>query len=302
MMQPRSLALVTGSMLCLIGAAQQIPDSAFTYQSRTPAYPKGQGPVVVLDEAHFNFHTLGGRYYAFGKVLENDGYVIRPGTEDLTLPYLEEARILVISNALSGDGSWQLPTADAFTKEEAEVVRAWVHNGGGLFLIADHMPFAGAAARLGLIFGVNWINGYAVRKDRAPEFFSRKAGTLTTNPITDGGGVLERIDSVQTFTGSAFLVPPEAIPITRLKDDYEILLPTTAGQFNDSTAYVDGSYFTNGAMLSFGKGRVVFFGEAAMFSAQLQGPDRLPMGMNQPGSEQNPQLLLNVIHWLDRRL
>ena len=114
--------------------------------------------------------------------------------------------------------------------------------------------------------------------------------------------IRDSIDSVQTFTGSAFLVPPEAIPITRLKDDYEILLPTTAGQFNDSTAYVDGSYFTNGAMLSFGKGRVVFFGEAAMFSAQLQGPDRRHMGMNQPGSEQNPQLLLNVIHWLDRRL
>ncbi|MBK8341592.1 MAG: hypothetical protein IPK99_17165 [Flavobacteriales bacterium] len=302
MMKPRSLALVTGSMLCLIGAAQQIPDSAFTYQSKTPAYPKGTGPVVVLDEAHFNFHTLGGRYHAFGKVLGNDGYQMRPGTQKFTLRYLEEARILVISNALPDESSWQLPTSGAFTKEENEAVKNWVYNGGSLLLIADHMPFAGAAAGLARSFGVNWINGYAVRKDRAPEFFARKAGNLTTNPITDGGGALERIDSIQTFTGSAFLVPPEAIPITRMRDDYEILLPTIAGQFNDSTAHVDGAYFINGAMLPFGNGRVVIFGEAAMFSAQLQGPERRHMGMNQPGSEQNPQLLLNVIHWLDRRL
>ena len=289
-------------MLCLIVAAQQIPDSAFTYQSKTPAYPKGQGPVVVLDEAHFNFHTLGGRYHAFGKVLENDGYTMRPGTQQFNLRYLEQARILVISNALSDGSSWQLPTSDAFTKEEIEAVKDWVYNGGSLFLIADHMPFAGAAASLARMFGVNWINGYAVRKDRAPEFFARKAGNLTPNPITDGGNALERIDGVQTFTGSAFLVPPEAVPITLMKDDYEILLPTTAGQFSDSTAYVDGAYFIHGAMLPFGKGRAVFFGEAAMFTAQLHGPDRRPTGMNQPGSEQNPQLLLNVIHWLDHRL
>jgi len=51
-------------------------------------------------------------------------------------------------------------------------------------------------------------------------------------------------------------------------------------------------------MLQYGKGRVVIFGEAAMFTAQLQGPDRRPMGMNQPTAKQNPQFLLNVIHWL----
>jgi hypothetical protein len=48
-----------------------------------------------------------------------------------------------------------------------------------------------------------------------------------------------------------------------------------------------------------GKGRVAVFGEAAMFSAQLDGP-RQPMGMNAPGAEQNHQLLLNVMHWLSQ--
>jgi len=35
-----------------------------------------------------------------------------------------------------------------------------------------------------------------------------------------------------------------------------------------------------------------------MFTAQLAGPERRPMGMNEKGAEQNPQFLLNVMHWL----
>jgi hypothetical protein len=55
-------------------------------------------------------------------------------------------------------------------------------------------------------------------------------------------------------------------------------------------------------MLQHGAGRVVVFGEAAMFSAQLAGPEKIPMGMNQESATQNPQLLLNIIHWLDGKL
>jgi hypothetical protein len=53
-----------------------------------------------------------------------------------------------------------------------------------------------------------------------------------------------------------------------------------------------------GAVLPFGKGRVAVFGEAAMFSAQLSGPTNNPMGMNAAIAKQNPQFLLNVMHWL----
>jgi hypothetical protein len=258
--------------------------------------------VVVLDEAHNNFHTLGGRYYAFGQVLTNDGYVLRPGTAAFNAEQLAQAKILVIANALSPDGDWALPTEAAFTKDEVAAVKQWVSDGGSLLLIADHMPFGGAAARLGRAFGFNWINGYAMRDDGKAEVFSRAKGDLSANPITDGKGPGERIDSIALFTGSAFLAPPEATPITTLKADYSILLPEQAGQFTDSTAWIDGRYFVNGAMLSFGKGRVVAFGEAAMFTAQRQGPQRAPMGMNQPEAAQNPRFLLNVIHWLDHRL
>ena len=46
-----------------------------------------------------------------------------------------------------------------------------------------------------------------------------------------------------------------------------------------------------------GKGRVVIMGEAAMLSAQISGPDKMPMGMNVPGND-DKQLALNIMHWL----
>ena len=55
-------------------------------------------------------------------------------------------------------------------------------------------------------------------------------------------------------------------------------------------------------MKEYGKGRVAVFGEAAMFSAQLAGPERRPVGMNKPEAPQNPQFLLNLIHWLTRQI
>ena len=33
----------------------------------------------MVDEAHFNFHTINGRYHDFARALERDGYVVRPG-------------------------------------------------------------------------------------------------------------------------------------------------------------------------------------------------------------------------------
>ena len=53
-----------------------------------------------------------------------------------------------------------------------------------------------------------------------------------------------------------------------------------------------------GATRRVGQGRVAFFGEAAMFSAQVAGREKRPMGMNAPLAEQNAQFALNTLHWL----
>ena len=48
--------------------------------------------------------------------------------------------------------------------------------------------------------------------------------------------------------------------------------------------------------MQFGSGRAAFFGEAAMFTAQLIGNE--PLGMTDPMAEQDFQFVLNVLHWL----
>lgn len=282
---------------CVI--AQQIADTSFHISIQTPAFPKGEGPLVVVDAAHYNFHTIAGRYTAFAQVLAADGYRLTSSTSEFERGLLDTIDVLVISNARADEGEWVLPARSAFTTEEIETVRMWVQDGGALFLIADHMPFAGAAADLAAAFGFNLVNGFAMRKDDAPEFFTRKDGSLHVSPITNGNSASPPIDSVLIFTGSALIAPKEAVPIMELGSGYEILLPSRAWQFNDSTARMDGMHMLSAAMLQYGKGRLVISCEAAMFAAQLAGAQRMPVGMNDPRAADNVQLLLNILHWLD---
>jgi len=75
-------------------------------------------------------------------------------------------------------------------------------------------------------------------------------------------------------------------------------MTSVAGKITDETSRTPVKGWYQGAVMRFGKGRVAVFGEAAMFSAQVAGPTRRPMGMNAPIAARNPQFLLNVMHWL----
>jgi hypothetical protein len=298
-----SLLLLTSSFLF----GQQIADSTFHYSGSSPMYKNGQGTVITLDEAHLNYHTLSGRYYTFGRLLEQDGYTVTAGRSSFDSAYLTTIKILVIANALPDTSDWTLPTKSAFTTAEINELQKWVKNGGSLFLIADHMPFPGAYSQLGLAFGFNFINSFALRKDKKPEMFSRQLRNFTSNKITNGRNKSEQVDSIRIFGGSAFLAPASATIISKLDDSYNIFLPTkseklSATRIDDTTPVLSGLGLTNGAFMEYGSGRIVVFCEAALFSAQLQGTERRKMGMNNPQARQNPQFLLNIIHWLDRKL
>lgn len=282
--------------------AQQVPDSAFAPAIARPAFAEGAGPLVLVDEAHTNFHTTDGRYYAFAQLLRRDGYVVRGLREPFTARSLAGARALVIANALhpSNTNNWSLPTPSAFTPQEIAAVEAWVREGGSLLLIADHMPFPGAADSLAAAFGVAFGNGFAMDAEQKSRFrFSRGNGLLADHPVTRGRGPEERVDSVDTFTGQAFRVTaPDAHPLLTLAPGTVLLLPDTAWQFSAETRRGPADGMLHGAVLQHGRGRVGVFGEAAMFSAQRAGPQRQPMGMNDPGAPQNARFLLNVMHWL----
>lgn len=295
------LFLLSGTFL----NGQQVADTSYNPVIHDPLYLPGEGPVVFIDEGHHNFHTKDGRYQAFAKLLERDGYVVKSYSKTFKKKHLKKSKILVISNALNeiNISNWVLPTPSAFTDKEIAEVRKWVSNGGSLFLIADHMPMAGAAEDLASAFSFEFTNGFVFHDSiRGPALFSVEQETLVESEITKGRNKKEAVQQVASFTGQAFQCPEDANPILIFKGDYVNMMPDTAWVFNSETKQMSANGWCQGSYKVFGEGKIVIFGEAAMFSAQLAGPQRFKAGMNSPVAKENYQLLLNIIHWLDGKL
>jgi uncharacterized protein (DUF2249 family) len=282
--------------------SQQIADENYNPVIHNPAYKKGEGPVVFIDEGHHNFDTKNGRYKAFSNLLERDGYQVLPYTGKFDKEKLDKCKILVISNALNAINveDWFLPNPSAFTENEIQILKNWVSAGGSLFLIADHMPMAGAARDLAKAFAFEFTNGFAFDTiARGPAFFKISDKTLHMNSITQGRNQQEKVQQIATFTGQAFTIPKDAKPILTFGENFVNFLPDTAWVFNEKTLMYPVKGWSQGAYQTYGKGRIVMFGEAAMFSAQLGGPNKVKFGMNTEVAPENHQLLLNIIHWLD---
>jgi hypothetical protein len=260
-----------------------------------PTFTAGAGPVVLFDEAHNSFHSLSRSFRPFAELLRLDGYRVAPLEMKLSAAALTGANILVIVNVLAAEnvGNWKLPTPSAYTPDEIEAVRRWVNDGGSLLLVADHMPFPGAAHDLARALGFDFVNNFAI--DTAtwdPIVFRRSDRSLNGHPITEG------IDSIATFTGQAFRAGDSAImPLLTFRSDVITYEPTVAWEF-DGLPASSAAGMLQGAARTFGAGRVVVLGEAAMLTAQVAGPDRRPMGMNAPVAGQNQRFVLNVIRWL----
>lgn len=289
----------------LIIVSQQVADTTFNPIIKNPLYKNGKGSIIFIDEAHNNFHTKNGRYKAFSNLLESDGYQVKEFKNNFTEDKLKEGKILVISNALhkSNTQRWILPNPSAFSDVEIESLKNWVKNGGSLFLIADHMPMAGAAEELAKVFGFQFTNGFAMStSSRGPSLFNLKEKTLVKSKLTQGRDTTESVSQIASFTGQAFKIPNDATSILKFDKTYVNLLPDTAWVFSGKTKqyFVEG--WSQGAFKEFGKGKLVVFGEAAMFSAQLSGPNKSKIGMNDEIAPENYKLLLNIIHWLDNKL
>jgi hypothetical protein len=281
--------------------AQQVPDTTFAPPVPSPAFAPGMGPVVLIDEGHYNFHTLGGRFAPFARLVARDGFLPRPHAGRFTRAALDSARVLVISNALAERNleAWHLPVSSAFDTAEVRVVEGWVRDGGSLLLVADHMPFGGAAEDLAAAFGVLLTNGFAQDATGQTDFMLRRGdGLLHAHPVTDGRGPGERVDSVKVFTGQAFRASVPVDTLLVMGRGSIVLLPEVAWQFSPLTPQLRADGMLVGAALTHGRGRVVVFGEAAMLTAQLAGPQRVPVGMNAPEAAQHPRLVLNAVRWL----
>ncbi len=306
-----AIAFVLVSVLAGSVQGQQRPALDFEPMVGAPAYPRGGGPIVLIDEGHHNFHTLGptiayddahqqvtipGRYGPFADLLRRDGYVVKSLRSPFSRAALVDVQVLVIANALAEANvdDWSLPNPSAFADDEIEAIVIWVREGGALLLIADHQPWPAAAARLAERFGLLFYNGSTDRLQ-----FRRESGSLQDHLITQGRGLAEQIDSVLTFGGQAFrfagditgdpllIIPPNTTLMLHWDPDLDP---------SDKVPRIRADGMLQGAAVRFGVGSVAAFGEAAMFTAQVDEDG--PMGMNHPEAPQNAQFVLNVLHWL----
>jgi hypothetical protein len=296
-MKHTAITCVLFAVLSVTAQAQQMGDPEFDTSIANPAY-KQNGPRVMFDEAHHNFHTTDGRYKPFVDLMSNDGYRIVRNRQAFTKSTLSSFKILVIANALGAEelddeGADQ----SAFTEEESQTVQEWVKNGGALLLIADHAPAGGAAAALSNRFGVDMSKGFTYDPNNSVPnvpsllIFSRENKLLATHPITEGRDHNERVNKVWSFTGQSLKGPANSAAILILSNT------ATDKASRDAETSVSAAGRAQAVALKFGKGRVVVQGEAAMLSAQIAGPNKEKMGMNAPGID-NRQYAINVMHWL----
>lgn len=286
-------------------AAQQRPDTSFALSIENPAYPNGSGPVICIDSAHNNLHKADGGFAPFARVISKDGYTVSDYNSPLdNAEELSKCDIFMIVNPLheSNLGNWVLPNPSAFSELEIQNLKNWVQQGGSFFLIADHMPFAGAANKLGRSFGFEFSNGFATpeKEQNQPDLFTIQNGRLLESPVSG-----RDVTSVTSFTGSAFTYPENATPVMVFTEGDFSLEPEIAWQFEQNTETIPIAGYAQGALLEYGSGRVAVFGEAAMFTAQIIGTPNgtFRIGLNNPDlAPQNLQFLLNIIHWLDNEM
>ena len=277
------------------GGGGQQADPDFNTKVARPAYANApRHPRVLFDEAHHNFHTAGGRYKPFAELIANDGYAVIPNREKFSRELLQKGDILVIANALGAEGMGQPGAADpAFTDAECDAVRDWVKDGGALLFITDHAPMGSAAECLAKKLGVSMSKGATSDPSNSEGgdswlVFTRQNHLLGDHPITRGREDTERVNRIQTFTGTSLKGPEGSVPFLKLADT-AVDLSFDDGQSVSAAGRAQGIAFT------FGQGRVVVLGEAAELSAQVAGGDKF--GMNVPGLD-NRQMALNIMHWL----
>lgn len=162
-----------------------------------------------------------------------------------------------------------LVVAGPRSRVEANEVRRWVAGGGSLLVVADPDSSA-AVSDLAASFSVSFTDA-PVRAGR----FRTADQTLRPHAIVRGRHAKESPASVTVFAALAMRVPDSAEPLLVMADGAVL-----------------------GAVMRLEMGRAAFFGDPALFSAQIAGPDRRLVGMNARGSEQNFQFVLNVMHWL----
>jgi hypothetical protein len=273
---PTPLRLTEMVLGSIVSAPSRVADNDFVSCDDFPGPQARPGAKVLIDAAHRNFHTRDGSYKPFADLLRCDGMIVLEATELLKPGMLDDVDVLVIAMA-----------AAKVRDEEVRLIETWVRSGGALLLIGDHHPKVKQVVELASVFGIRMLDATALQGDsiRDPIVFSKSAGTLIDHPVTAG------IESVATFNGTSLTLEGAGDPLMVFSAGAVVL-------DKDSDEAIDIAGSLQGAVLTYGAGRVAVFGEAAMFTAQLSGYLRQPIGMNADVAAENMAFVRNLMRWL----
>jgi hypothetical protein len=232
---------------------------------------------IVFDYNHDNRHRIfdgNQAYLALYELLEAEGYPIELWENSS----LEQWVSLVGCPAPTCDPPIPRAEIDVFVEAMPQILFAnafylawleqWVAEGGVLFLITDHFPFAGKMNRLAGMFDVRFRNTNSIVGDGTthcpPGVELCLAGRIsfleTELPSLFAGGV----EFVTTYAGTSVFPTDAGVdwhPILRLGEGF------TTQSFGDPR---DGEVTL--AFARHGEGAVVFASEAAMWSCG-EGPE-----------------------------
>ncbi len=272
-------------------------------------------PIIVFAEGHNNFGDDRDSSNAeMEQFLAREGFELRQYMGEITREALQGVSILHTDNALAPENqnqnNWTLPTPSAFTSEEIKVIYNWVHDGGSLLMIIEHMPFGGSYEDLAKAFNVETNNGFAVDKrllngyseetiDNAGWFvFRQDNGALGDHPILTGRQPHERIEFVAADVGSAFRLPERAVSLMTFGSNAISLEPSVSWRFDSTTPRRSVSGWSQGGVMKVGKGRLTVLGDNFLIipPSQLKSEKEVVFG------RYSPQFTVNVYRWLSGQL
>lgn len=274
-----------------------IPQSAFGRKSIAKR--------ILIDEGHYNLHTISETYQVLAGVLSVAGFRVKAHKGQFNKSSLPEADILVIGNPFPdlrdslvrrsqiSKEPFRFSTAankPAIDENEALLIKQWVYEGGSLLLLLDHAPHGITGSNLTKVFGIksnNVVTSDSLHSDtviRNPTImYTRKSRMIGDHPILKG------VDSIVTYVGQSLTGPPESSILLKLSQnaiDTEWDAKTKKYISRPSQGNAQGIAF------QFGKGRVVFLGEAA-------GTNSVSTSRSDRG---NWKFTLNILRWLSGNL
>ena len=312
-------AYLTIAVILLLNSCQGYVVPTYS-ESSDPLVDDTVRPVIVFAEGHNNFGDDRDSSNAeMEQFLAREGFELRQYMGEITREALQGVSILHTDNALAPENQneldWTLPTPSAFTPEEISIIYDWVHDGGSLLMVIEHMPFGGSYEDLAKAFNVETSNGFAVDKrllngyseetiDDAGWFvFRQDNGALGDHPILTGRQPHERIAFLATDVGSAFRLPNCAVSLMTFGSDAISLEPSVSWKFDPMTPRRSVSGWSQGGVMKVGKGRLAVLGDNFLNIPPSQlAPPYLESEKEAVFGVYNPQFTVNVYRWLSGQL